>query len=158
MTHIPVLLHEVIDGLALKPGDIFVDGTLGGGGHSEEVLKRFGNRVKIIGIDLDSDAVRRSEERLGQSQGDIKFIEGSFRNLNAILDSLNIKGVDKILLDLGLSSNQFEESGRGFSFQKNEPLIMSFKKDLKEADLTAKEILNTWDLENIITIINGPAG
>ncbi|OHA93558.1 MAG: 16S rRNA (cytosine(1402)-N(4))-methyltransferase [Candidatus Zambryskibacteria bacterium RIFCSPLOWO2_02_FULL_39_26] len=153
MTHIPVLLHEVIDGLALKPGDIFVDGTLGGGGHSEEVLKRFGNRVKIIGIDLDSDAVRRSEERLGQSQGDIKFIEGSFRNLNAILDSLNIKGVDKILLDLGLSSNQFEESGRGFSFQKNEPLIMSFKKDLKEADLTAKEILNTWDLENIITII-----
>ena len=153
MTHIPVLLHEVIDGLALKPGDIFVDGTLGGGGHSEEVLKRFGNRVKIIGIDLDSDAVRRSEERLGQSQGDIKFIEGSFRNLNAILDSLNIKGVDKILLDLGLSSNQFEESGRGFSFQKNESLIMSFKKDLKEADLTAKEILNTWDLENIITII-----
>ena len=153
MTHIPVLLHEVIDGLDLKPGDIFVDGTLGGGGHSEEVLKRFGNRVKIIGIDLDSDAVRRSEERLGQSQGDIKFIEGSFRNLNAILDSLNIKGVDKILLDLGLSSNQFEESGRGFSFQKNEPLIMSFKKDLKEADLTAKEILNTWDLENIITII-----
>ena len=151
--HLPVLLHEVIDGLALKPGDIFVDGTLGGGGHSEEVLKRFGNRVKIIGIDLDSDAVRRSEERLGQSQGDIKFIEGSFRNLNAILDSLNIKGVDKILLDLGLSSNQFEESGRGFSFQKNEPLIMSFKKDLKEADLTAKEILNTWDLENIITII-----
>ena len=153
MTHIPVLLHEVIDGLALKPGDIFVDGTLGGGGHSEEVLKRFGNRVKIIGIDLDFDAVRRSEERLGQSQGDIKFIEGSFRNLNAILDSLNIKGVNKILLDLGLSSNQFEESGRGFSFQKNEPLIMSFKKDLKEADLTAKEILNTWDLENIITII-----
>lgn len=155
MIHKTVLLHEAIDGLNIKNGDIFVDGTLGGGGHFEEVAKRFGDTVVMIGIDLDPDAIIRTKERLLSSKANTQYVQDSFRNISSILESLDIKSVDKILLDIGLSSNQFEESGRGFSFQKDEPLIMSFKKYLDKNDLTAKEIVNTWDLENISTILKG---
>ncbi|MFZ2693819.1 MAG: 16S rRNA (cytosine(1402)-N(4))-methyltransferase RsmH [Minisyncoccia bacterium] len=155
VTHKTVLLHEAIDGLEIKDGDIFVDGTLGGGGHSEEVCKRFGGSVVMIGIDLDPDALSRTKLRLSSLKCNIRFVQGSFRNMDTLLDSLDMTRVDKILLDIGLSSNQFEDSGRGFSFQKDEPLIMSFKKDIKEEDLTAKEIINTWDLENIVAILKG---
>ncbi len=153
MIHKTVLLKEAIDGLEIKDGDIFVDGTLGGGGHSEEVAKRFGDAVVMIGIDLDPQAIVRSKERLNPYKLDIHYVQDSFRNMGSILDSLSLQSVDKILLDIGLSSNQFEDSGRGFSFQKDEPLIMSFKQDLKEEDLTAREIVNTWELENLTTII-----
>ena len=153
MQHKTVLLHEAIDGLNIKEGDIFVDGTLGGGGHSEEVIKRFGKKISIIGIDLDRDAIEKTKSKIGMLSSKIQYVEGSFRNIDTILNSLGLAKVDKILLDIGLSSNQFEDSKRGFSFQKNEPLIMSFKKDLTEEDLTAGEIINTWDLENIATII-----
>jgi 16S rRNA (cytosine1402-N4)-methyltransferase len=155
MIHKTVLLHEAIDGLNIKNGDIFVDGTLGGGGHFEEVAKRFGDTVVMIGIDLDPDAIIRTKERLLSSKANTQYVQDSFRNISSILESLDIKSVDKILLDIGLSSNQFEESGRGFSFQKDEPLIMSFKKYLDKNDLTAREIVNTWDLENISTILKG---
>lgn len=155
MTHTPVLLHESIDGLNIKKGDIFVDGTLGNGGHSMEVCQRFGNGVTIVGIDLDLDALERSRVRLDSLNDKIHYVNGSFRNIDTILDSLSIEKVDRILLDIGLSSNQFEESGRGFSFQKDEPLIMSFKKNLDEDDLTAKEILNTWEEESIRMILEG---
>jgi len=155
MIHKTVLLHESIDGLDIKSGDIFVDGTLGGGGHSEEVCKRFGGSVVMIGIDLDPEAIERASARLSPLKPNISYVQGSFRNIDVLLDSIGLEKVDKILLDIGLSSNQFEDSGRGFSFQKDEPLIMSFKKDLKPEDLTAREILNTWDLENISTILSG---
>lgn len=155
MQHKTVLLHEAIDGLEIKKGDIFVDGTLGGGGHSEEVCKRFGDSVVMIGIDLDPEAIARTQARLSSYKCNIRYAEGSFRNIDTILDSVGVAHADKILLDIGLSSNQFEDSGRGFSFQKNEPLIMSFKKDLKPTDLTAREIVNTWDMENIQTILEG---
>ena len=150
--HIPVLLQEAINGLDLKPGDIFVDGTLGNGGHTGEICHRFGNAVAMIGIDLDQDAIERSKARL-LKDCNVKYSQGSFRNIDKILDTLGMMKVDKILFDLGLSSNQLEESGRGFSFQKNEPLIMSFKKDLTENDLTGREVVNTWDEENIKTIL-----
>ncbi len=155
MIHKTVLLQEAIDGLYIKNGDIFVDGTLGGGGHTEEVAKRFGDAVVMIGIDLDPDAIIRTKERLSKYNLNISFAIGSFRNIDSVLSSLGINGADKILLDIGLSSNQFEESGRGFSFQKDEPLIMSFKKELTEEDLTAREIVNTWDLENLSAILKG---
>ncbi len=155
MIHKTVLLHEAIDGLEIKNGNIFVDGTLGGGGHFEEVAKRFGGNVVMIGIDLDPDAIIRTKERLSTYSLKVHYVQNSFRNIVSIIDSLGIKKVDKILLDIGLSSNQFEDSGRGFSFQKDEPLLMSFKKDLTEEDLTAREIVNTWDLENISTILKG---
>jgi 16S rRNA (cytosine1402-N4)-methyltransferase len=155
MVHKTVLLQEAIDGLDIQKGDIFVDGTLGGGGHSEEVCKRFGDAVVMIGIDLDPDAIARATARLSPMQCKLTTLQGSFRNLDVLLDSAKVGQVNKILLDIGLSSNQFEDSGRGFSFQKDEPLIMSFKKDLKETDLTAREIVNTWDAENIQAILEG---
>lgn len=155
MQHKTVLLQEAIDGLEIKNGDIFVDGTLGGGGHSEEVCNRFGDSVVMIGIDLDPEAISRTKLRLSSHNCNIRYAQGSFRNIDTILDSLGVAQVDKILLDIGLSSNQFEDSGRGFSFQKDEPLIMSFKKDITEEDLTAKEIVNTWDLENLVAILKG---
>jgi 16S rRNA (cytosine1402-N4)-methyltransferase len=155
MIHKSVLLHESIDGLSLQDGDIFVDGTLGNGGHTEEVCRIAKEKdlaVVMIGIDLDSDAIERSKKRLPEDCN-VKYSQGSFRNIDKILDSMGISQVDKILLDIGLSSNQFEESGRGFSFQKDEPLIMSFKKNPGESDLTAREIVNNWEEENIRTIL-----
>jgi 16S rRNA (cytosine1402-N4)-methyltransferase len=155
MIHKSVLLQESIDGLDIKAGDVFVDGTLGGGGHSEEVCKRFGGTVVMIGIDLDPEAHSRATARLAQYNCPIRHIQGSFRNIDTLLCTPGVSKVDKILLDIGLSSNQFEDSGRGFSFQKDESLIMSFKKDLTETDLTAREIVNTWDAENIQAILSG---
>ena len=155
MQHKSVLLKESVDGLEIKSGDIFVDGTLGGGGHSEEVCNRFGNTVVMIGIDLDPEALSRATARLSSKECNLKTLQGSFRNIDTLVSSLGFQKVDKILLDIGLSSNQFEDSGRGFSFQKDEPLVMSFKKDLTEDDLTAREIVNTWDRENIQAILEG---
>lgn len=155
MTHISVLLHESIDGLQIKSGETYFDGTLGAGGHFEEVAKRFGDSVVMIGVDLDPQAILRSKKRLSSYKLNAHFVNDSFRNIKTILNSLGIEKVNKILLDIGLSSNQFEESGRGFSFQKDEPLLMTFKEDLNENDLTAKEIVNTWDLENIEAILSG---
>lgn len=159
MIHKTVLLHEAIDELKLQDGDIFVDGTLGGGGHTEEVLKRFQNNVlgniKIIAIDTDIDALERARTRLAPFGGDMTYVQENFRNIRSVLEEISISKVNKILLDIGLSSNQFEDSGRGFSFQKDEPLVMSFKKDITENDLTASEILNTWDEENIRAILEG---
>jgi len=155
MIHTSVLLHESIDGLDIKKGDIFVDGTLGNGGHLLEVANRFGNDVVMIGIDLDPEAITRARERLGSLVTTVSYAQGNFRNIDSILLSLGVTQVDKILLDIGLSSNQFEESGRGFSFQRDEPLIMSFKKNVTESDLTASEIVNTWDMENIQAILSG---
>lgn len=161
MSHIPVLLKEVIESLDIRPGDTVVDGTLGGGGHTQEILSRFansteggaGNSVRIIGIDRDADAISRVRERLEQYAAHVTFVEGNFRDISQILDNLKIEAVDKILLDVGLSSDQFESSGRGFSFQKEEPLLMTFNAHPGVDDLTAREIVNTWDEENIRTII-----
>ncbi len=153
--HKSVLLHEAIDGLEIKKGDIIVDGTLGGGGHIEEMIKKFGNSIRIVGIDLDSDAIERVKERLSSYKASTQYFEGSFRNIDTILDSLSLSSVNRVLLDIGLSSNQFEESGRGFSFQKDEPLLMTFKKDLTVNDLTAREILNHWEEESLESIIRG---
>ncbi|MFZ2522958.1 MAG: 16S rRNA (cytosine(1402)-N(4))-methyltransferase RsmH [Minisyncoccia bacterium] len=157
MSHVPVLLQEAIDGLEIKEGDVFVDGTLGSGGHSEEVAKRFskgkGSSVVMIAIDLDADAISRASVRLKDYKLRIQYVNDSFRNIKSILQSQKITKADKILLDIGLSSNQFEESGRGFSFQKDEPLLMTFKKELGKDDLSAREIVNTWDAENIAMIL-----
>ncbi|MCC2631264.1 MAG: mraW [Candidatus Paceibacter sp.] len=153
--HISVLLHEAIDGLAIKAGGIHVDGTLGSGGHVEEVVKRFGNTVRVIGIDMDADALARSKQRFEHLDAKIDFVQGNFRTIDAILDTLGISTVNSILLDIGLSSNQLEESGRGFSFQNNEPLQMTFGKDVQEGDTTAETVVNEWSEDTLETIIRG---
>lgn len=153
--HISVLKDESINGLLIKPREIVLDGTLGGGGHTFEIIKRFGEEVKIIGLDLDKDAIDRVKNIIKDFPHDVFFRTIGFQEIDKVLDELNIIHVDKIILDLGLSSFQLEESGRGFSFLKDEPLLMTMKKNPDENDLTAKEIVNTWEEENLADIIFG---
>ncbi len=155
MTHIPVLLDESIDGLAITEGNIVVDGTLGGGGHTLEIIKRFGPSVKVVGLDLDRDALDRAEARIGDLPHDAVFVTIGFQDIDQALDELNIPHVDRILLDLGLSSFQLEVAGRGFSFQTDEPLLMTMKKDPTDEDLTARDIVNTWEEKTLADIIYG---
>ncbi len=144
--HKTVLLHESINGLNLHDGSVYLDGTLGSGGHALMAQEK---GARVIGLDRDEGALARSRERLNT---DAILIHESYRNLDKVLADLNIPHVDAIMLDLGLSSDQFETSGRGFTFQKDEPLLMTFD---EKAELTAREIVNTWDEENIADIIYG---
>lgn len=151
--HIPVLLHEVVSGLKLKEGDIFLDATLGRGGHSSQVAKQFGSEVEIIAMDRDLEALERSEEGLRTLSNAVYLKHASFRNLDQVLSGLGIGRVNAILLDLGISSEQIDESGRGFSFKGNEKLSM--KMDESDAGPEAKEILNTWSEETLEMILRG---
>lgn len=155
--HKPVLLNEAIRGLNLKPGDIFFDGTLGGGGHSRKVCELFGKSVKIIGADRDSEAVRIAIDKFKTLNCDFNFQTANFRNISEVLDNLNIKSVNAILFDLGLSSDQIEDSSRGFSFQKDEPLIMTFSAEYGNGITTAQTILNEWSEETLADILFGYA-
>lgn len=155
MKHISVLLNETVDGLAIKASDIIIDGTLGGGGHTKEIVRRFGSSVKVIGLDLDSDAMHRAADNISTMDHDTVFKIAGFQDLDKILDELNIPKVDKILLDLGISSFELDIGGRGFSFLRDEPLLMTMKKNPTDEDLTAKDIVNYWEEENIADIIYG---
>lgn len=155
MKHISVLLSESIDGLQIKPGNTIVDGTLGGGGHTLEIIKRFGSKVKIICLDLDSDAIARSKKLIDETDSDVIYENIGFQDIDKVLSKLGIENVDKILLDLGLSSFQLEEGERGFSFLKNEPLLMTMKKNPSTDDITAYSIVNTWNEETLADIIYG---
>jgi len=154
MEHITVLLKEAIDTLEIKPGDIFVDGTLGGGGHSASVCERFGKGVQIIGIDADADAIARSTTRLS-GKCDFRAIEDNFRNISSVLDTFHIQKMDRFLLDLGLSSFQLEEGGRGFTFKKDEPLVMTMEKEPSGDEITASDVVNDWSQQNLADIIYG---
>src|SRR3989344_1291531 len=149
--HIPVLLHESVDGLALVPGDVFVDATVNGAGHSAFVAETHGADVEIIGIDQDERALVNAEKRLKLLSAKFRLVHGNFRHIDLLLAKLGKQHVHKILFDLGFSSTQLED-GRGLSFMKDEPLLMTLtgKKD----GLTAEEILNSWDEENIAQIVS----
>ena len=149
--HIPVLLKEVLSGLVIKRGEIFLDCTAGSGGHCGAVCRQLGSSVKIIAIDQDEDAISRVKEELFPCDGIFKV--GNFRNLGRILDETGINQPNKILFDLGLSSNQLEESHRGFSFQRNEPLLMTFEKNPLDYRSTAAGIVNGWSQEEITDIL-----
>ena len=129
--HTTVLLHESIDGLDLKSGAIYVDGTLGSAGHAMLAATKVGHTGHIVGFDRDLGAHTRSTERfatiLENVRPKITFIENSYRTLAASLDEKGIGQIDAFMLDLGLSSDQFETSGRGFSFKRDEPLLMTLK-------------------------------
>jgi len=155
MKHISVLLNETIDGLNIKPGDTVIDGTLGGGGHTLEIIRRFGDKVKIICLDLDSDAIARSKKLIDETVSDVTFENIGFQDIDKVVDALKINSVDRILLDLGLSSFQLEEGDRGFTFSKNEPLLMTMKRNPNADDLTAYDIVNTWGEETLADIIYG---
>ena len=156
--HKPVLLNEVIEALNIQSGDIVLDGTVGGGGYLRRFCQLVGEKGTVIGLDQDNSVIEGMKDEInkrGTTVGPIHLINENFRNLDKVLDELGISKVDKVVFDLGISSDQLDDSGRGFSFQKNEPLLMTFKKNLTDNDLTAKEIVNNWDEENLADIIFG---
>lgn len=153
--HIPVLLNETIKYLDIQKDDVVVDGTLGAGGHSREICSLLGKNGTLIGIDQDSDAISRAKGVLDKYKCNVVLRNENFRNLDKILAEIGIKTVNKILLDIGFSSDQIENSNRGFSFMKEEPLLMTLSNNIMEDTLTAEEIVNTWDEENIADVIFG---
>lgn len=153
--HISVLLNETIEGLELHEGDHVFEGTVGLGGHSAEIMKRIGSSGVYIGVDEDSQALQIAQEKLATFPCTKIFVKENFRNVDTVLDNAGYKTVDKILLDIGLSNLQLEESGRGFTFNKSEPLLMTFATSPREDGLTAHEIVNTWSTESLTDIITG---
>ncbi|MEK7558217.1 MAG: 16S rRNA (cytosine(1402)-N(4))-methyltransferase RsmH [Patescibacteria group bacterium] len=151
--HTPVLLHEVILGLSPKRGETVLDGTLGGGGHAEALLKAIGPKGTLIGLDVDQEAILRVKKRTKNMPGKKIFVRENFRNLVRVLKRKKIAPVDKVLFDLGLSSYQLESSDRGFSFLRDSPLRMTFGKNKKRYIFTAYEIANEWEENNLKEII-----
>lgn len=151
--HKTVLLNEAIENLNLKKGAIFFDGTLGGAGHSLKVCSDFGKNVRIIAVDKDILAIKNAEEKFSKLNCKADFILSDYRNLDKVLTNFKIDKVDGILFDLGISSDQLDNSGRGFSFKKNEPLLMTFSE--KKQKVNAKIILNNWSEETIADILYG---
>ncbi len=150
--HIPVLLHESIDGLAITKGDVIVDGTFGGGGHSREILTEFGATVTLICVDLDEAAQARYEQLIGD-RAHVQFVHSNFKDVSQILEQVGQHAVDKVLLDLGTSTFQLLQDTRGFSFQSDTPLQMTFSQSGSHTGFTAWDIANEWNEENIADII-----
>jgi len=157
MIHETVLLKETVDGLNLKVGDTVFDGTLGGGGHSEYVAKTFGKDVKIVAVDRDSEALKRAEERLKKAGANYTLALSDYRNIDKVLTDEKVEKVQGIILDLGLSSNQLDDSGRGFTFKNNEPLFMTFASPEDKPTVTAETVVNQWGEATLADIIYGYA-
>jgi len=147
--HKPVLLEECIEGLDIKPDGIYVDGTLGGAGHSSEIVKKLSKDGLLIGIDRDLDALKAAKDRL-QMYSNVKYVHGNHDDIKSILQDLSINKVDGILLDLGVSSYQLDERSRGFSYIGNAKLDMRMN---QEQDLTAEIVVNTYSEEKLTQII-----
>lgn len=147
--HKPVMLSECIDGLNIKPDGIYVDGTLGGAGHSKEIAKRLSKDGLLIGIDRDDDALKAAKENLKKFQS-VKFVKDNHDNIKQILEDLEIEKVDGILLDLGVSSYQLDERNRGFSYLGENELDMRME---KTQELTAQKVVNTYSEEKLANII-----
>lgn len=148
--HIPIMLKEVLDGLDIKPDGIYVDGTLGGAGHSSEIVKRLSDKGRLIGIDQDMDAIKASSERLKGYENAI-IIHSNYVNMRNVLLERDIKKVDGILLDLGVSSYQFDNTERGFSYREDAPLDMRMDRD---TSYTAQDIVNDYTESELRRIIS----
>jgi len=165
MTHESVLLKETIDGMSLEDGDIYLDATVGSGGHMEEVWQRMSaqggsalggkDAITLAGIDADEMSISITRERLDLLGIKPKLAVLNFKNIDKAPEILGIKNPTKILFDLGWSSDQFDEGGRGFSFQKDEPLIMTFKNEATKEDTTAYDVVNSWSEESLSDVIYG---
>lgn len=147
--HKPVLLEETIEGLKIKKDGIYVDGTLGGAGHSKEILRRLSSNGMLIGIDRDEEALKAAKQNL-EEYSNVKYVHGNHDEIDYILQDLNIEKVDGILLDLGVSSYQLDERNRGFSYLGNNELDMRMD---KTQILTAKKVINSYKEEELANII-----
>ena len=147
--HIPVLLEEVISGLNINPAGTYVDLTVGRGGHSSEILARL-KTGRLIAVDQDAEAIEASQARLSQISNKFDIVRANFSELEEILSSLSVQSVDGILMDLGVSSPQFDEGERGFSYKEDARLDMRMD---QRQELTAYEIVNTYGLEDLTKIL-----
>ena len=148
-THAPVLLQECIDGLAIRPDGLYVDGTLGRAGHSREIAARL-TTGRLICIDRDQAALDAAPERLAPWMDRVTLVHGNFRELGGILDQLELPAVDGMLFDLGVSSPQLDDPERGFSYMHDAPLDMRMD---RSAALTARDVVNDWDQETLKQIL-----
>ena len=147
--HKPVLLKECIEGLNIKKDGIYVDGTLGGAGHSKEILRNLSEKGLLIGIDRDEDALNAAKQNLKEFKN-VKYIHGNHDDIKEILEGIGIDKVDGILLDLGVSSYQLDERNRGFSYLGSNDLDMRMDKTQR---LTAQEVINNYSEEHLANII-----
>ncbi|MDY6367799.1 MAG: 16S rRNA (cytosine(1402)-N(4))-methyltransferase RsmH [Clostridia bacterium] len=152
LKHVPVLLKECIEGLCIKPDGTYFDGTLGGGGHSYEILRKSSPGGKLIATDLDEYAIGRASERLKEFEGRFVLVKDNFKNFKKIKEDLNIGGFDGILLDLGVSSFQLDDKSRGFSYMaEDETLDMRMN---RENPLTAEKVVNEYTEKQLINILS----
>lgn len=147
--HVSVLLNECIEALDIKEDGIYVDCTLGGAGHSSEIVKRLSNKGRLIGIDQDKDALKAAEIKL-KEYSNVTFVHNNFYNIEEILCDLKVERVDGILMDLGVSSYQLDEAERGFSYMKDAPLDMRMN---REKDFSAYDVINTYSEDELYRII-----
>lgn len=147
--HISVLLNECIDNLNIRPDGIYVDGTMGGGGHSLEIAKRL-TTGRLICIDQDPNAHEAARKRLAEYKDRITFVRDNFGNIKSILDSLEIEKIDGMLLDIGVSSHQLDEAERGFSYQQDAPLDMRMNPD---RPFSAYDVVNGYDEDELDRVI-----
>lgn len=154
MRHVTVLLNEAVAGLSPKSGGVYVDGTLGAGGHTEKICE-MAPRSTIIGIDADVEAIERAKARLAGMPCTLITSNNFNDKISQILDENEIDEVDGVLLDLGMSSDQLDRSGRGFSFLRDEPLKMTMESVSATNALTAEKIVNSFTEEQLATVIYG---
>lgn len=147
--HVSVLLNECIEALDIKENGIYVDCTMGGGGHSLEVLKKLKGTGRLIGIDQDTNALAAAKERLKDYEN-VTYVHNNFYNIDSILETLEIEKVDGILMDLGVSSHQLDEAERGFSYMRNAPLDMRMNRD---SSLSAYDVVNGYSEEELHRVI-----
>ena len=147
--HVPVLLNECLDALALRPDGVYVDGTLGRAGHSLEIAKRL-TTGRLIGIDRDETAITAAKERLADYLDRVTLVHSNFDRVGEILDELGLDGADGMLFDLGVSSPQLDEAERGFSYMQDAPLDMRMD---RSASLTARDVVNGWSYEELRRIL-----
>jgi len=147
--HISIMLEECIDNLNIKPDGIYVDGTLGGAGHSSEIAKRLNEKGMLIGIDQDINAIRAAEKRLEGLECNIKLVHDNFSNIDNILHNIDINKIDGMLLDLGVSSPQLDEAERGFAYMQNGVLDMRMD---ERGPITAKDIVNKYTEKQLMDI------
>lgn len=157
MQHLPVLLHESINGLAIKHGGTYVDCTTNRAGHSYEMAKLIGKNGTLICFDLDESALSEAKKKLSKlkTAPTLHFVNTNFRYLEQTLEDLKIAKVDGVLADLGLSSQELDTSGRGFSFRFDEPLQMTFKDSPGDDETLAYDIVNFWSESTIADVLYG---
>ena len=148
--HKPVLLHECLDALAIRPDGVYVDGTLGRAGHSLEIVRRLTAGGRLIGIDRDQTAIDAARERLASYLDRVTLVHSNFDRIGDILADLHIPGVDGMLFDLGVSSPQLDDAARGFSYMHDAPLDMRMD---RTASLTARDVVNDWPYEELRRIL-----